>query len=40
MPSISISRESETRVKADITVNSEEMKPAEEQALKKDRRTG
>ncbi len=35
MPSISISRESETRVKADITVNSEEMKPAEEQALKK-----
>lgn len=35
MPSISISRENETRVKADITVNSEEIKPAEEQALKK-----
>jgi trigger factor len=35
MPSISINRESETRVKADITVNSEEIKPAEEQALKK-----
>lgn len=35
MPSISISRESDTRVKADITVNSEEIKPAEEQAIKK-----
>lgn len=35
MPSISINRESETRVKADITVNAEELKPAEEQALKK-----
>ncbi len=35
MPSISVSRESETRVKADITVNSEELKPAEEAALKK-----
>ncbi len=35
MPSISISRESETRVKAELTVNPEEIKPAEEQALKK-----
>jgi trigger factor len=35
MPSISISRESDTRVKADLTVNAEEIKPAEEQALKK-----
>ena len=35
MPSISISRESDTRVKADITVNSEEVKPAEEKAVKK-----
>jgi len=35
MPSISISRENETRVKADITVNAEELKPAEEQAVKK-----
>lgn len=35
MPSISISRESDTRVKADITVNPEEIKPAEESAVKK-----
>ncbi|MBN8220806.1 MAG: hypothetical protein J0L53_07765, partial [Spirochaetes bacterium] len=35
MPSISVSRESETRVKADITVNPEEIKPAEEKAVKK-----
>lgn len=35
MPSISISRESDTRVKADITVNAEEIKPAEAQALQK-----
>lgn len=35
MPSISISRESDTRVKADITVNAEEIKPAEEAAVKK-----
>lgn len=35
MPSISISRKSDTRVKADITVNSEEIKSAEEQAIRK-----
>lgn len=35
MPSISISRENETRVKADITVNAEELKPAETQAIQK-----
>lgn len=35
MPSISISRESDTRIKADITVNAEEIKPAEELAIKK-----
>jgi len=34
MPSISVSRESETRVKADITVNSAELKHVEEQAIK------
>lgn len=35
MPAISVSRESDTRVKADVTVNAEEIKPAEAQALQK-----
>ncbi|HRP68584.1 MAG TPA: trigger factor [Turneriella sp.] len=35
MSSISVSRESDTRIKASITVNTEEIKPAEEAALKK-----
>lgn len=35
MPSISVTRESNTRIKADISVNADEIKPAEEAALKK-----
>lgn len=35
MSTISVSRENDTRIKASITVNAEEIKPAEEAALKK-----